>query len=546
MTRLKVCAALLVALAMAAVALGCGAAKSGGEASPSSTATAVLATTTPAGSKPVSSVVWAVYREVNSLDPLYAFDYPENTAIPLMCESVLRQAPDGSIGPGLASLAYTDPTTLVFTLEPGVKFWDGHPVTADDVVFSLERQMDPALGGFFGASFSLVEKIEAAGPGQVTITLKQPDYWLEGELASIPGVVLEKAFVEKEGKNYGTPAGRIMGTGPYMFDSWTPGAGVTAGANPDYWNAAVKPLTGEIVLKGVPASAPLSSGLVTGGISGAYLIDYSILRQMEQSESVTVTRGPSWASEVLAITDLNGTLGDVKVRQALSLALDRQGIINSVYKGAAVLPRWLSNPGAFGYAKPVFTAEYEKSPLMEQDLEQAKALVKEAGAIGKSFTIGMTNEITNIAASAGAYRTAGEAIGLKVTFKAVSAQNFIYFFIDPKAREGIDAVPTLTYGNYADPAGILAMAFLPNGSSNLSGYSNPQLTALLEEARATADPDQRAKLVSEAQRIVVQDLPAIPTVQPQNIVVTNKSLTGAVASFAFMYAPWADQLGGTP
>ena len=546
MRRLKGWAALSLALVMATVALGCGAAKSGGEASPSGVSTTELVTTTPAGSKPVASVVWAVYREVNSLDPIYAFDYPENTAIPLMCESLLRQAPDGSIEPGLASLSYTDPTTLVFTLKPGVKFWDGNAVTADDVVFSLERNIDPALGGFFGGAFSRVEKIEATGTDQVTITLKKSDYWLEGELASIPGTVLEKAFVEKQGKNYGTPAGKIMGTGAYMFDSWSPGAGVTAAANPNYWNTAVKPLAGKITLKGVAGSAPLSSGLVTGAIQGSYLIDYSILRQLEQSDELSVTRGPSWASELLAILSLKGTLGDLRVRQALSLALDRQAVIDSSYKGAAMLPRWLSNPGAFGYAKPVFDAEYTKSPLMEQDLEQAKALIKEAGATGKSITIGMTNEITNIAASAGAYRTAGEAIGLKVKFKAVSAANFFYFFTDPKAREGVDAVPSLSYGDYADPAAILAMAFLPDSPQNISGYSNPKLTSLLEEARATADPDKRATLVSEAQRIVVQDLPAIPTVLPQNVVVMNKSLTGAVASFAFMFAPWADQLGGTP
>ena len=546
MRGLKVWTALVLVLAIAAVASACGAAKGGGEASSSSTSTAELATTTPAGSKPASSVVWAVYREVNSLDPIYTFDYPENTTIPLLYESLLRQAPDGSIGPGLATLSYPDPTTLVFTLKPGVKFWDQNPVTADDVVFSLERNMDPALGGFYGANFSSVTKIEATAPDEVTITLKKPDYWLEGELASIPGVVLEKAFVEKQGKNYGTPAGEIMGTGAYMLDSWRPGAGVTVVPNPNYWDTAVKPLAKQIVIKGVPASAPLSSGLVTGGINGAYLIDYSILRQMEQSNEVSVTRGPSWASECLAITNLKGTLGDLRVRQALSLAVDRQAIIDSVYKGAATLPRWLSNPGSFGYAAPVFTTAYEKSPLMEQDLEQAKALVKEAGATGKSITIGMSNEITPIATSAGAYRTAGEAIGLKVKLKAVSAQNFVLFFVDPKAREDIDGMPTLTYGDYADPAALLSTVVLPNGSQNYSGYSNPKLTSLLDTARATADPDQRATLVSEAEGIVAQDLPWIPTVQPQNILVMNRSLTGAVASFAFMFAPWADQLGGTP
>src|SRR3979490_2883531 len=91
-----------------------------------------LAVTTKAGTKPVDKVGWAVYRDVNSLDPIYAFDYPENTTDSLLYESLLRQAPDGSLGPGLATLTYTNPTTLVFTLKPGVTFWDGNPLTTDD------------------------------------------------------------------------------------------------------------------------------------------------------------------------------------------------------------------------------------------------------------------------------------------------------------------------------------------------------------------------------------------------------------------------------
>src|SRR5215470_2856620 len=92
----------------------------------------LVVSTTP-GTKPVSSVTWAVYRDVNSLDPIFAFDYPENTAISLMCESLLKQSPSGAIGPGLASLSTPSPTSLVFTINQAAKFWDGHAVTAADV-----------------------------------------------------------------------------------------------------------------------------------------------------------------------------------------------------------------------------------------------------------------------------------------------------------------------------------------------------------------------------------------------------------------------------
>src|SRR6185437_13014366 len=128
-----------------------------------------------------------------------AFDYPENTADSLMCESLLLQAPGGALKPGLATVSSPSPTTMVFTLRPGVKFWDGQPVTPADVVYSLDRNTDPKLGGFYSAVFSRVSSIAATGSNQVTITLKQPDYWLEGELASMPGIIIEKSFAQQQG-----------------------------------------------------------------------------------------------------------------------------------------------------------------------------------------------------------------------------------------------------------------------------------------------------------------------------------------------------------
>ncbi len=200
-----------------------------------------MVSTTP-GTKPVSSVTWAVYRDVNSLDPIYAFDYPENTAVSLMCESLLKQSPDGAIGPGLGTMTNPSPTSLVFTINKAATFWDGHPVTAADVVYSLDRAMSTSLGGFYTLVFSRVKSIAATGSDQVTITLKQPDYWLPGELASMPGVIIEKAFATKQGKKYGTPSGSIMCTGAYKLKSFVPGVGVTAVPNTSYWQPSVKPL----------------------------------------------------------------------------------------------------------------------------------------------------------------------------------------------------------------------------------------------------------------------------------------------------------------
>jgi peptide/nickel transport system substrate-binding protein len=506
--------------------------------------TAGLVATTPAGTKQVASVTWAVYRDVNSLDPAFAFDYPENTAISLMCESLLRQQPNGSLAPGLATLTTQSPTKLVFTIRQGATFWDGNAVTPADVVYSLERQENPALGGFYGQVFTRVKSIAASGADQVTMTLSQPDYWLPGELSSMGGVIIEKAFAEKEGKNYGTPAGSIMCSGDYELKSWTPGVGVTAVVNENYWNKSVHPMVQQIVIKGVPDATSLTSGMLTGAIGGSYYFGLSTLSQLRDSKNVKVYEGPGWETDAFVVSATSGPLASVKVRQALSLALNRQSIISQVYDGAALTPRWLASPGTFGYGTSVFNAAYDSAPSMTQNLAAARKLVQQAGATGQTITIGTTSQVASLAAETGAYQAAAAAIGLKVKLDSVSADNYINFFTSASARKGVDGFITVNYGDYADPAALLATVALPGGSQNYDNFSDPQITSLLNQARGTASASARASLVVKAEKLAAQQLPWIPNAQPTNVLMLNDSLTGAVGSFAYMFAPWADSLGG--
>jgi peptide/nickel transport system substrate-binding protein len=534
---------MIIAAAVCALAASCGrpANSSPGSVSPVKGLVAI----TPIGVKPASSVVWATNRDVISLDPITGLGYPEYTAISLMCESLLRQAPDGTVEPGLATVANPSPTKLVVTLRPGVRFWDGHAVTSADVVYSLDRDRNPNLGSVYGWVFNRVASITATSRDQVTIELKQPDYWLENELSSMPGIVIEKSFAEKEGKNYGTPAGSIMCTGAYKLKSWTPGVGVVAVRNPHYWNPSVHPRVSQITIKGVPSIASVTAGLETGAIQGDYGVGVSTLKELENSKAVRVYLGPGWTTDAFVVASLKGVLGSLDVRRALSLALNRQGIINSVYQGAALMPRWLSNPGTFGYGKSVFAKSYDSSPVLTQNIAEARRLVRQAGAAGKTLTIGTSSQLAVYAGDAGAYQAAAQAIGLKVVLKSVPAQDYIDFFSDPKFRAGVDGFPAVDYADYADPADLFSEIVLPGGLQNYDGFSDPKITALLERARGTASPDQRATLVSEAEKLAAQQLPWIPDAQPDTVLLLGKGLTGAVSSTAYLYAPWADGLGGT-
>jgi peptide/nickel transport system substrate-binding protein len=545
MTRRRISIAAAGVVAVTLLASACGRSLSSADSTTGNISpTANLVATTPAGAKPVSQAVWAVYRDVNSLDPVYAFDYPENTAISLMCESLLLQNANGAIEPGLATLTTPTQKTFVFTINPKATFWDGHPVTPADVIYSLDRQMNVSLGGFYTGVFSNVKTITQTGQDQVTISLKAPDYWLEGELSSMAGVVIEKSYAENEGKNYGTPAGGIMCTGAYELKSWSPSAGVVAVANPHYWRGTT-PLVKQITLTGVPDNNDLTAGLETGAIQGTYDSGgIPTLDELMKNPAVKVYQGPGWATDAMIISATSGPLANVKVRQALSLALNRQSIINSVYKGAATMPKWLANPGVFGYGTSAFDRAYEASPTMTENLAAAKKLIAQAGVAGQTITIGTSSEVSSLAVETGAYQQAAVAIGLKVTLKSVSAQDFINFFTDPSYRKGVDMFPTVNYGDYADPAALLDTIALAGGSQNYDNFSDPQITALLDQSRVTANPDQRAALVAKAEQRAAQTLPWIPTVDPTNVLVMSSKLTGATASFAYMFAPWANSLGG--
>ena len=130
-------------------------------------------------------------------------------------------------------------------------------------------------------------------------------------------------------------------------------------------------------------------------------------------------QGPGWSTDAFVVSSFKGALGDLRVRRALSLALDRQAIIGSVYKGAALMPRWLSNPGTFGYGQAVFTKAYDSSPVLTQNLTEAKKLIQRAGTTGKTITIGTSSQLASLAAVTGAYQAAAQAIGLKVALKSV-------------------------------------------------------------------------------------------------------------------------------
>jgi len=500
---------------------------------------------TPKATKSAGDVVWATYRETQTLDPIQGFDYPEQTADSILCDSLLRQQPDMSYGPGLATYTNPSPTEFDFTINEKANFWDGTPVTAQDAVFSLKRAADPKGGGYYAGAFDRVKSFDVTGDKTFTITLTQPDYWLLGELSSTPGAVVQQKFAEAKGKDFGTVAAGVMCSGPFKLDTWKTGQGIKMVPNPGYWDSTLpKPQVTSLTLIGVPDDATATAGIKTGAIDGMYQ-PLSTLGQLETDPSVSVYQGPSFASAAYIVSATKGPLAKPEVRQALSLALDRKGLINSVFKGAAVIPRALQASGTWGTATSTFSDAYDALPAMDQDLAKAKDMVTKAGVAGQTITIGTSSAIVTANSEALALKSAGEAIGLVVELKSVSPSNYINFFIDPKATATVDAFMTTNYGDYADPSGLYKTMALKGGSQNYSGWENADVTAAFSAARGESDDTKRAQEVVKAQKIITEQQVWIPIAAANNVLIMNKSVTGVPTTFQYMFGPWAVYLGGS-
>lgn len=543
MKHLRPIAAAAAALALSLAVTACSSTPGEGDV-PS--AAGSLATTTKPGTGPVDEITWALYRAPTSIDPITAGDYPELTVTSLMCESLFKQEPDGSVVPGLATkITFPQPTTAEIALRGDVTFADGSPMTADDVVFSIQRNIDPALGGYWSTVLDRIESVSKKDESTVVIKLTEPDYWLQSALSFMAGVVVKKSYVEETGKDYGTPKGGEMCTGPYKLDDWRTGDVLSVVANENYWDKDAEVLVQKVNFKGIPDEATLTSALQTGEVDGSYLeLPLSTLEQVTNSGTVDIYRGPSYTIDAFVVADTTrGLLKDTRVRRALSLAFDRDSYVKALYKGTAQPARAIGSPGTWGYERDTFARAWDALPEPKVDLKAAKALIEKAGVTGETLTIGTSNEINKLATEASAMKAAAEKIGLKVKLYPLSADAYSGFFLDAKVRAKVDGFFTTNFPTWADPGRLQSSLAVPGAEQDYGKYDNPEVAQLLQQARSEADPKKRADLVVQAQAILAKDLPWIPIVAPDTVLVMNKRLTGATVTSQHYFAPWATDLG---
>lgn len=539
----------VLALLVAGTATGCGG-SAGRAAKPAPSSNFSTAQVTTAPGSALSAVTWyGDYRAPYSEDPLKTADYPEETVLGNVCEPLLRTGADYSLNPGIASSwKQPDARHLVLELDPRATFSDGRPVTTDDVVYSLKRNQDPAVASNYADSYNDVSSIAATGAGEVTIAFSRDDYLFARTLGILGAAVVEKAFAVRAGANFGNADTGVVCAGPYTIASFDGTNAMVLKRNAHYWDPSRAGKTETVTFKFIGDPSALANALTSGSVQGAFDLPSATLEQLRRATTGKLYIGGEGSTTQnidLVLSSLTGGFADTRVRRALSLAIDRKGIAQTLFGGAADPLYAVAGPGFWENdpAKTAYSAAYDKLASVATNVSAATDLVKAAGATGKQVTLGYAAGVPTEVQLAQVLQQTGNAIGLKIKIVGLPDQQYGSLFTDAKARAAYDSFLTINYMEYPEAANMYSSYATKDGSQNFNGYTDPVVELNLQRAQATANPTVRVQYVLAAQEQLARDLPWIPIVQPRALLFQNRTVTGAPLTFSYMAGPWLTAVG---
>ncbi|WP_341997405.1 ABC transporter substrate-binding protein [Microbacterium sp. LWH7-1.2] len=499
---------------------------------------------TAAPSGDIDSFSWVSYSEPYSLDYAYAFDYADNQVLSNVCESLLRLNPDYTLSPGLAeAFEHPTPETWVYTIRDGVTFHDGTPLTAADVVASMSRHLDPQVGSSWYSVYQNVAAIEQTGDRQVTVTMNQADSQFNLAMGGSAGVVESAATLAEKGADYGNSSGLVNCTGPFELSEWQSGESVTLTRYDGYWDESLRAKAGEVEILFMTDANARVNALKSGEVDGSWMIPTDAIAQLQSSGKGDMYFGLNTAVGSLIVSNLEGPLGDERVRKALTMAMDRQGILDAAAKGYGEVTDVLTTESVWvGASDAAMKEAFDGLEEYPYDVEAAKKLIDEAGVAGEEIVIAtapISNDFAVISQGAAA---AAQSIGLEATIETVSPSAYTALFSDPTAREGIDLFYTSWYLSSPDPLEMYGV-LRTDEFSNYGNWSDPEFDALVNEAVAIDDPAARSEVTAQAQRIANEQLPWLPLFQGPMTLFLGDRVTGVAPSVAFLYYPWAATIG---
>ncbi len=483
------------------------------------------ATTAPSGPKPGGVSTWAAETDPVALNPITNSNFSSTQGFEHCYESLTAFDSKLNVVPALAeSWTTPDDKTYIFKLRQGVKFHDGSEFTADDVKYTFDIVLDPKGPAIWRGNFDQVDKVEVVDKNTVKFTTKAPFPPLLGAFA-----ILRSSAILKKGAMENTKLETtINGTGPYKLVEYVPKSHVKLARNADYWGKPL-PYLNEVTFKVMEEEEQRIAGLRSKTIDYAFLTADGAAR-LKDEKGLAINRGPRAYLYSFVINCLRKPWSDKRVRQAVSLATDRQEFIDKVFSGQATM----AGPIATGFGDWFIPEADLKAKWYKTDLDKAKSLLKDAGVPqGQEMDLMMTAFNQNFAGLAVVFKDQMAKIGINVKIRTVEQGVFI--------KEGAQDVWNYDMNGNAftarhDPDGYVYNGIHSKSPTN-PGYKNPTLDDLLDKARTTIDSGQRHTMYRQIQEILLDDPKNIWLCNDQVIEGTQTYLKGYSQSF-YTYRSW--------
>ncbi|NOV04783.1 ABC transporter substrate-binding protein [Paenibacillus planticolens] len=501
-----------------------------------SASSAPAASNQPAQADVVSNVTlnMATNAEPN-FNPWFPTGFAESQPITeILYDGLTKWGTDYQPAPALATdwKPADDGMSWTFNLRKDVKWSDGQPFSADDVAYTFnEIVLKKELGASNSSNFVDVDKVVVVNPNQVQIMLKKPWSSLPNYLAWYAKILPKHIFEGQDPwKLTSFNKEKPVGTGPFKFVKYSAGQFVELERNPDYFGGGAK--FTKIIFNIIPDSNTQIAQLLSGTLSMINVTDPNLMEKLKSNSNLNVNELIDNNYYWVALDQSQERFRDVKVRQALLYAIDRESIIKGVLKGYGSV--------ATGPIAPIQEKYYNKNvKTYGFDPEKAKALLKEAGyAPNAEGFMQKDGKVLEIDMPAGQYGVLVQAsqlvqqywqkIGVKVNLQVIDWNTYVQKVVSNRQYDA-------TVCWWRAPVDPDVLAYYHSNSAgkgnNIPGYKNPALDQLLEAGRKAKTTEERVKIYNDVQALTAEELPYLYLWYPTLAVATQKNLTVPKTTF---------------
>ena len=460
--------------------------------------------------------------EPASLDPHKTSTVIESDILLDLNEGLVTYDSKANIVPGMASSFEISPDGLTYTFHlRDAKWSNGDPVTAGDFVYSLRRLMDPATSAQYANILYTLKNAEKINKGELKpeelgaqakddktliLTLENPTPYFIAQLAHQTALPVHKASIDVFGKDFAKP-GNLVSNGAYILKEFVPNDHLTLVKNPNYYGAKSVTIDTEIIYPIEDRSAALRR-FQAGEIMLYNDVPTDQIKFIRDNLKGQFHSAPYLGTYYFAVNTKKPPFDDVRIRQALSMIIDREFLAEKIWGGTMIPGYSFVPPGIANYGTPAMMPWKDYSPIERED--KAIALMKAAGygPGGKTLNVEIRyNTSENHKNTSIALADMWKPLNVNATFINTDIKTH-YALLQSKGDYDIARAGWI--GDYSDPQNFLFLGESTNPKLNYPNYSNPQYDNFLKQAAQTSDLTKRAALLFQAETLLVNDEPYIP------------------------------------